>query len=301
MKKQTTNNKQKDLGLSFEFFPPRSPVMQRRFWRAVGRLEALKPDFFSVTYGALGSGKEQSLNCVRDLCAESKVPVAAHLTCVAATKNELNDVVGELQSYGIKGLVALRGDGENPSLPYESPKGGYESVPELVGHLRQQTPLKLSVAAYPEIHPQAKNAAADMEHLRHKLDAGADQAITQYFFEPECFLRFRDAAVKAGIDKPIIPGILPIHSYERVVDFSQRCGATVPTRFADDYAAVANNPDAAYRLSVDLAVALCDRLMREGVDKFHFYTLNQTDLSHAVCTELLSGSQGNGDGKHHAA
>lgn len=301
MKQQMTSNKNNELGLSFEFFPPRSPLMQRKFWRAVGRLEALKPDFFSVTYGALGSGKEQSLNCVRDLCAESKVPVAAHLTCVAATRNELDLVVEELQSYGIQGVVALRGDGEDPALPYESPKDGYESVPELVGHLSRNTALKLSVAAYPEIHPQAKNAVADIEHLQRKLDAGADQAITQYFFEPECFLRFRDAATKAGIDKPIIPGILPIHNYDRVVDFSQRCGATVPTRFADDYASVANKPEATYRLSVDLAVDLCDKLVREGVNKFHFYTLNQTDLSHSVCTELLSSTVSNGGSQHHAA
>ncbi len=301
MTQHTDKNKQNKFGLSFEFFPPRTALMQRKFWRAVGRLEALNPDFFSVTYGALGSGKEQSLNCVRDLCAESKVPVAAHLTCVAASKDELNKVIDELQGYGIKGVVALRGDGEDPALPYESPKDGYKSVPELVDHISGNTPLKLSVAAYPEMHPQAKNAAADLEHLRRKLDAGADQAITQYFFEPECFLRFRDTAIKQGIDKPIIPGILPIHDYARVVDFSERCGASVPVRFADDYAAVANKPDAAYRLSVDLAVDLCDKLLREGVDKFHFYTLNQTDLSHSICLELLSNQNGKNGSQHHAA
>ena len=298
---QIEENKPKESGLSFEFFPPRTQLMQRKFWRAVGRLEALNPDFFSVTYGALGSGKEQSLNCVRELCAESKVPVAAHLTCAAATKDELDGVVGELRSYGIQGVVALRGDAEDPAQPYEAPENGYESVPELVNKLKSHSELALSVAAYPEMHPQAKNAAADIDHLKRKLDAGADQAITQYFFDPDCYLRFRDAALKSGIDKPIIPGILPIHSFDRVVDFSQRCGASVPTKFADQYAAVAKNPEATYRLSVDLAVDLCDKLAREGVDRFHFYTLNQTDLSHSVCVKLLSSKQGLDGGEHHAA
>lgn len=278
----------KQPALSFEFFPPRTALMQRKFWRTVGRLEALRPDFFSVTYGALGTGQEDSMKTVKELCAESNVPVSAHLTCVGASKSELNDVISDLREFGIKGIVALRGDGDDPNAPYVAHPDGYQSVPDLVQYLRGSGEEAISVAAYPEIHPQARSADDDILHLKRKLDAGADHAITQYFFEAENFLRFRDKAVAAGISQPIIPGILPIHNYERVVDFSQRCGASVPARFADDYAALKNDPKASYDLSVRLAVDLCNKLMDEGVDHFHFYTLNQTDLSHAVCSEMLS-------------
>ncbi len=274
--------------LSFEFFPPRTSLMQRKFWRTVGRLEALEPDFFSVTYGALGSGREQSLKTVKELSAESNTPVAAHLTCAGATKAELNEIINELRSYGIQGMVALRGDAEDPQAPYQAPDGGYQSVPELVEYLHRNSDLTLSVAAYPEGHPQADNLEADLRHLKNKLDAGADQAITQYFFESADFLRFRDRAIKIGIDKPIIPGILPIHDYHRVVEFSRRCGASIPSRYAGDFAKLEKDPQGRYELSVTLAVNLCHQLMNEGVEGFHFYTLNQTDLSHAICCELLS-------------
>ena len=279
---------QNPLKLSFEFFPPRTPVMERKFWRTVGRLEALKPDFFSVTYGALGSGQEDSLKTVKALCKESNVPVAAHLTCVGTSRRHLNHVIDELRGFGISGIVALRGDGEDPQAPYRPHPEGYESVPELVNYLRESGKEAISVAAYPEVHPQASSADADLDHLKRKLDAGANHALTQYFFEAEDFLRFRDRAVAAGIDKPVIPGILPIHNYERVVEFSRRCGASVPTRFAADYERLKDDSEASYKLSVELAVNLCQTLINEGVGHFHFYTLNQTDLSHAVCCEILA-------------
>lgn len=267
--------------------------MERKFWRTVGRLEALKPDFFSVTYGALGTGQEDSLKTVKALCKESNVPVAAHLTCVGTSRQHLNQVIDELRSYGVSGIVALRGDGEDPQAPYSPHPEGYESVPELVNYLRDSGREAISVAAYPEVHPQASSADADLDHLKRKLDAGASHALTQYFFEAEDFLRFRDRTVAAGIDKPVIPGILPIHNYDRVVEFSRRCGASVPTRFAADYERLKDDPAASYNLSVELAVNLCQSLINEGVDCFHFYTLNQTDLSHAVCCEILATGSGN--------
>lgn len=286
---QSGQGRSNSLGLSFEFFPPRSEKMQRKFWRAVGRLEALSPDFFSVTYGALGSGQSQSMSTVSELCQESRVPVVAHLTCFGATRDELNRTIDTfVDDYSVAGFVALRGDGDDPLAPYQPPEGGYQTVPELVQYLRSQGDLAIHVAAYPEVHPQAQSAEKDLEHLKRKLDAGADQAITQYFFDPEVFLRFRDAAVKIGIDKPIVPGILPIHSYDRVVKFSERCGASVPDFLGERYTALGDDKLAAYRLSVELGVELCQRLMSEGVDQLHFYTLNETDLSHAICQELIT-------------
>jgi methylenetetrahydrofolate reductase (NADPH) len=287
----TGTGKSQQPTFSFEFFPPRTALMQRKFWRTVGRMEALSPAFFSVTYGALGSGQTQSVDTVKALCAESDVPVAAHLTCVGANRETLNAVIHDLRDCGIRGVVALRGDGEEPGAPFCAHPDGYQSVPELVTYLRGSGEQAISVAAYPEVHPQASSPEEDLLHLKRKLDAGADQAITQYFFEAEDFLRFRDRAIAAGIAKPIIPGILPIHNYQRVVQFSQRCGASVPTRFADDYARLDNDPQGRYEFSVALAVRLGETLMAEGVSQFHFYTLNQTDLSHAVCCELLREPQ----------
>ncbi len=295
------NGYTKKPGLSFEFYPPRTARMENKFWRAVGRLEALKPDFFSVTYGALGSGREQSLQTVKSLCTESNVPVAAHLTCVDSTRNELNTVINELVSYGIDGIVALRGDGAEPQVAYTPTADGYQSVPELVRYLGKSGSLSLSVAAYPEVHPQAASAEQDIQHLKAKLDAGADRAITQYFYNADAFLRFRDRAVKAGIEKPIVPGILPIHDYERVLKFSQRCGATVPGQFAADYERLKDDALGTYEFSVKQSVDLCRLLIDEGVDRFHFYTLNLTDLSHAVCCELLSVNRLEDGGQNAAA
>ncbi len=293
MNKAIYTEKKSDLQLSFEFFPPKSPLMENKFWRAVGRLEALNPDFFTVTYGALGSGQKQSLLTVKNLCAETNVPVAAHLTCVGATRRDLDNTINRFKSYGVSGIVALRGDGDDPRSVYHPPMDGYQSVPELVNQLNKDKDISISVAAYPETHPQATSAQSDIEHLKRKLDAGADRALTQYFFDIDQFLRFRDLAVSAGIDKPIIPGILPIHSYERVVKFSKACGATVPMEFAKQYDQYKDDPEATYALSVEQSASMCIKLMAEGVNQFHFYTLNITDLSYVVCCELLSISQAN--------
>ncbi len=289
------------LDLSFEFFPPRSAKMENKFWRTVGRLEALRPSFFSVTYGALGSGQNQSLKTIKMLCAKTKIPVAAHLTCVDASRTELNKIIDDFESYGVSGIVALRGDGEDPQAPFIAHPDGYKSVPELVDHLHAEKNFNLSVAAYPETHPQATSDQSDLEHLKRKLDAGADRAITQYFYDAEVFLRFRDRATSAGIDKPIVAGILPIHSYDRVVKFSKACGASVPVKFAAQYERVKDDPQAIYDLSVEQTAVMCTRLISEGVDQFHFYTLNLADLSYAVCCELLLVKPDNGDCKNAAA
>ncbi len=269
--------KQQDkVGFSYEFFPPRTPRMEHRLWRATGQLERLRPEFFSMTYGALGSAQQVSIDTAIALQQDSPVPIAAHLTCADATRAQVLEVARKFHQAGISRIVALRGDAqadENGETRY-----AFDSAAELVAALREVAEFDISVAAYPEVHPQAANALADLRHLRRKLDAGAARAITQYFFEPECFLRFRDRAAALGIDKPIVPGILPIHDLDKVIGFSQRCGASVPPRYAELYAAADGDPAAAYRLSLDLAVALCERLLAEGVEHIHFYTLNQTDM-----------------------
>lgn len=260
---------------SYEFFPPRTDSMQSRLWRAIGQLERLRPLFFSMTYGAQGSARQVSFDTALAMHRDSPVPVAAHLTCFGAGRDEVDAVARGFFEAGIRRIVALRGD--QPAAKEKS-SPGYGSVIELIETLRGLGDLDISVAAYPEPHPQAASALADLQHLQRKLDAGANRAITQYFFDAECFLRFRDRAARLGIDKPIVPGILPVHDLERIRSFSERCGATVPPSYGALFEQVKGDPAGQYRLALELAVELCERLIAEGVDCFHFYTLNQTDM-----------------------
>ena len=263
------------IDFSYEFFPPRSEQMQRRLWRAVGQLERLGPLFFSMTYGALGSAQAVSVESAISMHRDSPVAVAAHLTCSNASRRQVRAVARQFYAAGIRRFVALRGDVVAQETAAST---GYPSVVELITDLRALGDVDISVAAYPETHPLARNAMTDLEALREKLDAGAQRAITQYFFDADCFLRFRDRARRGGIDKPIIPGILPIHDLDKVRVFSERCGARIPDRYAALFAKAGNQPETRYRLALDLAVDLCERLNREGVDCFHLYTLNQTDM-----------------------
>lgn len=250
--------------------------MVRKLWRSVGQLERLSPLFFSMTYGALGSAQKVSIDSAIAMHQESPVPVAAHLTCADASAHQIDEVAKQFFDSGIRRIVALRGDAATDTRA--KPAYGYDSAVELVMSLQKLDEVDISVAAYPEVHPQAQSRISDLQHLKCKLEAGANRAITQYFFDADCFLRFRDQAQRIGIEKPIIPGILPIHDYHKVKAFSERCGASVPTHFEAKFASVANHPAAQYQLSLDLAVELCERLSLEGVDHFHLYTLNQTDM-----------------------
>jgi methylenetetrahydrofolate reductase (NADPH) len=238
------------INFSYEFFPPRSEQMERRLWRAIGQLERLRPAFLSMTYGALGSAQEVSIDSAISMHRDSPVPVAAHLTCSNASKQQVKAVASRFYDAGIRRFVALRGD---PVDEDGAGGSGYASVIELIEDLGAPGDVDISVAAYPETHPLATSALADLQHLRDKLDAGAERAITQYFFDADCFLRVRV--------------------------FSERCGTTVPRGFDDLFASAGPRPEARYRLALDLAVDLCQRLNREGVDSFHLYTLNQTDMS----------------------
>ena len=266
--------KSQSLRFSYEFFPPRTPAMTRRLWRAVGQLERLDPQFFSMTYGALGSARQISIDAAIAMHEESPVPVAAHLTCTDATRDEINTIARRFHRAGFDRIVALRGD----SSTEEELDSAYQDAAELVGGLKEIANFDISVAAYPEVHPKASSATQDLHNLKRKFDAGANRAITQYFFDADCFLRFRDRANKIGIDKPIIPGILPIHDFEKVRIFSQRCGTSLPLSYETLFEKVKHDQLSRYHLSVELAVRLCERLAREGVRQYHLYTLNQTDM-----------------------
>jgi methylenetetrahydrofolate reductase (NADPH) len=265
-----------NVKFSYEFFPPRSAVMERRLWRAIGQLERLKPEFFSMTYGALGSAQQDSVDTALSMHSESPVEVAAHLTCANTESEKIMRVAKQLHSAGIRRIVALRGDAVEGALMNEDCT--YYSSESFVSSLQEYLDeVDISVAAYPEVHPQALSAADDLRHLKRKLDAGANRAITQYFFDADCYLRFRDRALALGIDKTIVPGILPIHDMQKVRTFSERCGAIIPSNFDSMFKALQDDPQATYDLSVELATKLCERLLMEGVDHFHFYTLNQAD------------------------
>lgn len=276
--------------LSFEFFPPRSEAQSRRFWRTFGCLETLSPSFFSVTYGALGSGSQASIDTVAQLQKDSSFPVAAHLTCAGQTRAQLIAQLEDFREKGVKHIVALRGD----AIPEENKSKFYHLrfANELVELINEVGGFDVSVAAYPEVHPEAFSAEKDMEVLKRKLDAGASRALTQFFFEPEVFLRWRDMAVKYGIEKPLIPGILPIHDIDKVIDFSARCGATVPPALIELFKSAQSN-DAKHARAIDHCVDLCKTLQHEGVDEFHLYTLNQSDLAYEVSKELLGLSHSN--------
>ena len=265
--------------LSFEFFPPKNPRMERTLWRNIGQLEMLEPAFFSVTYGALGSERDFSLDTVFNMQRECNVPVAAHLTAAGHTRVSLLELAQRFHDHGVERIVALRGDSNLV-------EGGISDVADMVQALRSVADFDISVAAYPEVHPKAPSLAADLEQLKRKLDAGSSRALTQYFFDADVFLRFRDAAVKAGITQPLVPGILPVHNFERVQVFSERCGASVPQRLHKVFAGTEAGSDEQKRLGIELAVDLCQTLLAEGVDMLHFYTLNIPGLSFEIMRQL---------------
>jgi methylenetetrahydrofolate reductase (NADPH) len=272
-------------GLSFEFFPPHSPEATLRLWRSVERLAPLGPRFVSVTYGAGGTTRERTNSAIQTILDRARLSVAGHLTCVGASREETLEVARSYARMGVRRIVALRGDppkGESRFVPHPE---GFTSAAELVAGLRAVGDFEIAVAAYPEVHPEAASPAADVENLKRKLDAGATTAITQFFFENEDFLRFRDACTKAGITAPIQPGILPVENFGKMVNFAARCRSSVPGWMHKAYAR-AETPEDAYQLSVAIAVDQCDALIGEGVEHLHVYTLNNPDLSYDVCRAL---------------
>ena len=270
--------------ISFEFFPPKTPEMEERLWEVVKRLEPLGPRFVSVTYGAGGSTRERTHATVRRIRQETALEPAAHLTCVAATRQEIDAVARDYWNSGIRHIVALRGDAPGGTgAGYVPHPGGYAYAAELVAGLRRVADFEISVAAYPETHPEAPSAERDLDNLKAKLGAGATRAITQYFFDVEPFLRFRDRATAAGIDVPLVPGILPVTNFAQVRKFSAACGASIPGWMASHFEGLDDDPDTRRLVATSLAAEQCRRLQANGVNEFHFYTLNRADLIVAIC------------------
>ncbi len=272
--------------ISFEFFPPAPGAAEGRFWNTVERLAPLKPAFLSITYGAGGTTQARSDRIVRALIARGGLQPAGHLTCVGAARAAVDELARAWVQAGLRRVVALRGDMPGLSVPYAPHPEGYRDAADLVAGLRRIADFDISVAAYPECHPDSPTPAHDLDNLKRKFDAGADRALTQYFFDAEVYLRFRDRAAKAGIQAPIVPGIMPITNFAKLCDFSRRCGASIPPWLAERFDGLDDDPETRAMVAATTACELCRRLMAEGETAFHVYTLNQAPLSVAVCRML---------------
>ena len=275
-----------DISASFEFFPPKTEKMEAKLWEAVQELAPLQPSFVSVTYGAGGSTRERTHNTVARIIAEAHLPAAAHLTCVAASKAEIREVAEHYWEAGVRHIVALRGDAGEPGAPFVPHPEGYASAAELVAGLKGIADFEISVAAYPETHPDADCPQSDLDNLKRKIDAGATRAISQFFFSADTFFRFRDAAAKAGIDAPILPGILPVTNVAQARKFAGACGAKIPAWMDGLFEGLDERPAARQLVAATVAAELCRRLYAGGVRDFHFYTLNRADLAYAICHML---------------
>ena len=272
------------IRVSFEFFPPKNAEMEMRLWEAVTRLEPLGPHFVSVTYGAGGSTRERTARTVQRVLTETGLTPAAHLTCVDATREEVDQVIGEFAALGVTRFVALRGDPrEGVGARYRPPPGGYVNGAELVAALKRAGDFDISVAAYPEKHPESPDFATDIEMLKRKADNGATRAITQFFFDNDLYERYVERVRRAGIYIPIVPGILPVHNFAQVANFSGRCGAHVPDWLAERFSGLDTDPQTHALVAAAVAAEQVLDLVERGVQDFHFYTMNRPDLVFAIC------------------
>ena len=272
------------LKVSFEFSPPKTEAAERTLWETVTRLAPLKPTFFSVTYGAGGSTRQRTHETVARLKRETGTDAAAHLTCVAATQGEIDEIARGYWDAGIRHIVALRGDPPSGmGGKYSAHPGGYANAAALVAGLKKIGAFQISVAGYPEKHPDSASVQSDLENLKRKVDAGADRCITQFFFEADDFLRFRDQAAAMKIGVPIVPGIMPVSNFQGITRMAGLCGAKVPAWLAEMFAGLDDDAETRRMIAATVAGDLCRRLQAEGVEQFHFYTLNRADLTFATC------------------
>lgn len=272
-----------DIGVSFEFFPPKTERMGEILWDSIATLAPLKPRFVSVTYGAGGTTRERTHATVERIVRETSIPAAAHLTCVDASRAEIEEIARAYWEIGVRHIVALRGDPPVAGAKFTPRADGYASAADLVAGLKKVAPFEISVGAYPETHPEAASAEADLDNLKRKIDAGADRAITQFFFEPDTFLRFRDAAAAAGISAELVPGIMPVSNFGAVQRMSGMTGTAVPAWLAHLFEGLDDLPAARQLVAATVSAELCRRLYAGGVRQFHFYTLNRAELSYAIC------------------
>lgn len=272
--------------VSFEFFPPSTEEAERRLWESVTELAPLNPAFVSVTYGAGGSTRERTHQTVTRIARETGLKPAAHLTCVSATQEDVNQTAQAYWDAGIRHIVALRGDPPAGEAGYVPHPQGYAYASELVAGLKRVADFEISVAAFPEGHPENGSVELDLDNLQRKVDAGASRAITQYFFDTELFLRYRDKAAARGIRIPIVPGLLPVTNYGQVIKFSQMCGATVPAWLGRLFEGLQGDAVTRNHVAAAVATEQCRQLRAEGIDQFHFYTLNRAELTLAICHVL---------------
>jgi methylenetetrahydrofolate reductase (NADPH) len=278
--------------VSFEFFPPKTPEAEASLWKTVNRLMHLNPEFVSVTYGADGSTRERTHQVIENILTKTSLRPVPHLTCIGTPQKEIDAIADEYWSMGVRQIVALRGDPEGGAeADYVPHPDGYAYASDLIQGLLEKHPFELFIAAYPETHPQAVSAHDDLENLRRKVDAGGNRAITQFFFDNETFLRFRDRVAAAQIDVELIPGILPVTNFNTLVRFAGSCGASIPKSFSTLFEGLDEDPTTRQLIAAHAAVLQVEDLGREGVEDLHFYTLNRADLSFAVCRAL--GVRGN--------
>src|SRR5665213_3114292 len=272
--------------VSFEFFPPADEKMEQTLWQSIRQLEVLRPRFVSVTYGADGSTRERTHHVVTRVRTETALTPAPHLTCVGATRENILQIAHEYWEAGIRHIVALRGDSPQGAGRYQPHPGGFAYAVDLVRGLKSVADFEISVAAYPEGHPETPSAAFDLDNLKAKMDAGADRAIPQFFFDTDVFLRFRDRCAAAGIGASLVPGILPITRFPQMLRFAERCGTQVPEWLRHRFDGLEDDAETRRMIAAALAIAQVETLSREGVDEFHFYTLNRADLTFTICHAL---------------
>ena len=272
--------------VSFEFFPPHTEKMQDTLWNSIQRLEALAPSFVSVTYGADGSTRERTHEVVARIVADTDLTAAPHLTCINASCGEIDDIARDYWDMGIRHLVALRGDPPKDGQAHSPRSDGYAYASDLVAGLRKVADFDISVAAYPEVHPEAPSPLFDLDNLKRKLDAGASRAITQFFFDTDVFLRFRDLCATAGIESSLVPGILPITRFPQLTRFAEQCGATVPDWLSERFEGLDDDAETRKLIAASVAIDQVRTLQAEGIGEFHFYTLNRSELTFAICHAL---------------
>jgi methylenetetrahydrofolate reductase (NADPH) len=272
------------INVSFEFFPPKSDEMEQRLWETVTRLEPLSPAYVSVTYGAGGTTRERTQRTVGRILGETALKPAAHMTCVDATREEVDAVIRDFAAMGVSRFVALRGDPANGvGAAYRPHPGGYSNGAELTAAIRDIGDFDVSVSAYPEKHPESADFATDIDMLKRKVDAGATRAITQFFFDNDVYERYVERVRRAGIYIPIVPGILPIHSFRQVAGFAGRCGAHVPAWLAARFEGLDNDAHTHALVAAAIAAEQVLDLVERGMEEFHFYTMNRADLAFAIC------------------
>jgi len=276
-----------DIRVSFEFFPPKTDKMAHTLWRSIGHLAPYEPHFISVTYGAGGSTRERTHATVERILKETALTPAAHLTCIGATRGEVDSVIRAYKDLGVRHIVAIRGDPPSGvGEAYQPHPGGYANAAELVAGIGEIGGFEVSVSGYPECHPESDSLDADLDMLHAKVDAGATRAITQFFFENDCFYRYLERVRARGIEVPVRPGLIPIHNFKQVAGFAERCGTSVPNWLAERFEGLDEDDDARLQVAADIAAEQALALAEQGIDEFHFFTLNRAPLVDAVCRAL---------------